>query len=215
MAEETKKAQAKQNEKTFTEADVKKMIAAAVSQALAEQKAATPIVQVAPKEYVTLLYIGAIASGTVVALGKLGTINRAGMTRDVPKDDFIQSLGTPVMDDLLNRRQLIVVNGLTDEEKDRYGLKYDENEVINQKMFFKIMDYPKEDICRIFAALCPDHQQIVSKMYLTAYFENHDNRVNMETVKQLNKLSKKCFKDGLFTPILEDMGNKLSEDDGQ
>ena len=44
-----------------------------------------------------------------------------------------------------------------------------------------------------------------------AYFEKHDNRVNVETVKELNKLSKEIEENGLFAHILEDMGKKLAQ----
>ena len=50
-------------------------------------------------------------------------------------------------------------------------------------------------------------------MYISAYFERRDNRINMETVKILNKLSRVVDKAGLFTPILEDMGKQLVEED--
>nr|DAH86415.1 MAG TPA: hypothetical protein [Caudoviricetes sp.] len=211
--ESEKKTTTPKKAKTFTESEVQELLKAAVAQALAEQKSTTTIMQVAKEEYVTVLYLGAMADGASVALGKLGNINKAGTTKDIPKKEFIQALGTPVIDDLLSKKQLIVVNGLTEEERNRYGLEYKDNELLTQNAFFKIMDFGAEEICRIFSSLCPEHQQIVSKLYLTAYFERHDNRVNMPTVKKLNKISKKYFKDGLFTPILEDMGAKLAADD--
>lgn len=214
--------------KTYTEAEVKKMldkqqkefeksldekIAAMVAEKMTSQQPTAPVIQMAKDEYVTVLYIGAISSGTSVNLGRLGRINRAGMTLDIPKKDFIQGLGTPVVDALLMRRSLIVVNGLTDEERERFNLSYKEGELLTQKIFYGLLNYEQDEICRIFAKLCPEHQVVVAKMFNTAYFENHDNRIHVETVKELNKLSKKHFKDGLFTLILADVGNKFADDD--
>ena len=44
------------------------------------------------KDRVTLLFIGAISSGTTVALGKLGSFNRAGMMIEVSKELFLYSV---------------------------------------------------------------------------------------------------------------------------
>lgn len=214
--------------KTYTEAEVKRMldkqqkdfeksldekIAAMVAEKMANPAATPTVIQLAKDEYVTVLYIGNISSGTVVHLGGLGSINRAGMPLDIPKKDFIHGLGTPVVDALLRKRRLIVVDGLTDEERERFNLSYKEGELLSQKMYFNILKYSQEEICAIFKKLCPEHQVVVAKMFNTAYFENHDNRIHIETVKELNKLSKKHFKDGLFTLILADVGNKFADDD--
>ena len=162
-------------------------------------------------ERVTLIFLGAIANGTQVALGKLGTITKAGNTLTVPKDLFLQAMGTPVVDALLRNRSLIVVDGLTAEEMERYNLAYKEGELLSQEAFFKILDYPKDKVVSIFSLLCKEHKILLAKLYSTAYFERGDNRISVELIKELNKESKVIEKDGLFTRILEDMGKKLVE----
>lgn len=201
-------------EKTFTKEELDDAVAAAVKAALAQiQSAPAPVIQVAKEDYVTVLFIGAMARGTTVALGRLGQINRAGGTLDIPKKDFLQGLGIPVVDALLAKRQLIVIDGLTDEERERFNLQYTEGELLSQRAFHKLFDFKKEEICEIFDKLCEEHKRIVAKMFLTEYFENDSNKIDTATVRALNKLSKSVYKDGLFTPILEKMGEKLVEDE--
>ncbi|MBQ0125479.1 MAG: hypothetical protein KBS59_04040 [Clostridiales bacterium] len=217
-AETAEKAEVKETEKvlekTYSQEELDKTVAAAVEAALAKyQQNSAPVIQVAKDDYVTVLFIGAMARGTSVALGRLGQINRAGGTLDIPKKDFLQGLGIPVVDALLAKRQLIVVDGLTEEERDRFNLKYTEGELLSQKAFHKLFDYSKEEIGKIFEKLCPEHKRIVAKMYLTEYFENKSNKVTPDIVKELNRLSKTVEKQGLFTPILIDMGNKFVDDE--
>ena len=205
-----KPAEAAETEKTFSAAEVQEMIQKAIAEYATRN---TPIIQTAKDEYVTLCFIGAIANGTAVNLGKLGTINKAGTPRDFAKKDFIDALGIPVVDALLRSRELVVLNGLTDIERERFNLEYKEGETLSTKAFYSLLSYGKEQICDIYKKLCEAHKRTVAKIYCDAYFEKHDNRISSVTVKALNKLSKTVDKNGLFTPILDDMGAKLKEDD--
>ncbi len=162
------------------------------------------------EEYVTLLYIGAIADGTVVSLGKLGQINKAGATRDIPKKEFLQGM-TYSIEKMLESRALIVVNGLTAEERERYGLDYKEGELLTQDAFYKLLNYSDSEITAIFRKLCEEHRRVVAKMFLSAYFEKGDNRITAEKVRSLNDISKENDKDGMFKPILEDMGDRFAD----
>lgn len=213
MAEEVKttKTRAKKTEETqmFTKEEVQRLINEAVQNAL-KQNSTPTIVNVAQNEYVGLLFLGTIAPGTSVGLGKLGKINRPGTILDVPKKEFIQSLGVPVIDYLLQKRSLIVVSGLTDDERERFGLAYKEDELLTQKMFFNLFSYSDDEICKIFKNVCPQHKRIIATMYISEYFDNHNNKINMTTVKKLNQMSKEVYKDGLFTPILKSMGQKIA-----
>lgn len=204
-------------QKRFTQDELNEIVAEASRKAAQEAveayKASQPqtVLQVAKDEYVTIMYIGANASGTVVAMPKWGSITYAGGMIDVPKKEFMQGIGIPVNNALLRNRKIIVVDGLTKEEKVRFGVDYKEEELLSADMFFSLLNYSKDEICKIFDRLCEEHKRTVAKVYLTAYFEQHDNRVNPETAKALNELSKKVDKDGLFTPILEDYGKKFAD----
>lgn len=200
-------------EKTFTEEQVKAMMDEAVKKAVAEAMAKNtqqPIIQVAKEEYVTIMYIGLMAKGTAVSL-KWGQITYSGGTIDVPKKDFMQGIGNSLIDALLRKRELIVINGLTEEEMQRFGIAYNKDDILSQRQFAKLLDYKSEEIIAIFSKLCEQHQRIVAGVYFSAYFEKNDNRINPETVKALNTISKQYDKDGMFKPILEDIGRKFAE----
>lgn len=200
-------------ERTYTEGEVSAIVAEAVKTALASyekehKREAADIYN--KEEYVTLLYIGAIADGTVVSLGKLGQINKAGATRDIPKKDFLQGM-TYGIEKMLESRSLIVLNGLTKDERERYGLDYQEGELLTQEAFYKLLNYSDSEITAIFRKLCEDHRRVVAKLFLSAYFDKSDNRITAEKVKSLNEISKENDKAGMFKPILEDMGERFAE----
>lgn len=206
-------------EKTFTQKDIDNAVKNAVEMALknfaAQQTSVQPtVIQVAKDEQVTVLFFGLIAQGTVVDLRGLGTITKDGTMLDIPKKVFMNKLGTPLIDELLRSKHLIVVNGLTDDERERFGLRYKEGELLTTNTFYRLLDYSDKEVCKIFNALCDEHKKLVAKMFYTAYFKETgaDNRITPEKVKALNKLSKSVSKEGLFKLILEDMGRKFGED---
>ncbi len=216
MAEEinnTEQKEAKRSyNKRYTADELKEAVQKAVAEALEKQSAQPQtVVQVAQDEYVTILYIGAIAQGTVVALPKWGQITYAGGMLDISKKDFLQGIGIQVNNALLKNRKILVISGLTDAERKRFGLEYKEGEYLTAEALASILGYEKDQVCEIFTKLCDEHKRTVAKIYLSAYFDNGDNRINRETIKALNKISKTIEKDGLFTPILEDMGRKDAE----
>lgn len=113
-------------EKTFTESDVEKMIREAVAKAMENVKQAQPqiIAQNTKVEEVTLLYMGCVAEGARVYLGNaIGEIQGRGGMLTVPKRLFLQNLNDTILRRLKDRR-LIVIDGLDDKERERYGLNY-------------------------------------------------------------------------------------------
>lgn len=207
----TEKAAKDKEKKIYSEEDVKRLIASAIADYSESCKAGQTIVQVSRDEYVTVLYLGAIAEGTTVCIGNMGQITYSGGTLDIPKKDFIHGLGIPVVTALLRKRSLIVTDGLSDEERKRFGLLYKDGELLSAEVYYKLLDFSSDEISLIYSKLCENHKRLVAKMYFTAYFEKHDNRVTLENVKALNKISRKTDESGLFTPILEDMGKQLAE----
>lgn len=213
MLDEQSQATKRTYSKKFSQDEVNDIVAKAVAEALAAVKASQPqtIVQVAKDEYVTILFIGAIAEGTTVSMPKWGQITYAGGMLDIPKKEFLQGIGIPLNNALLKERQVIVLSGLTDEERRRFSVVYKEGEYLTTTALFELIGYDTEKVCDIYTKLCAEHKRIVAKIFLDAYFEKGDNRINRETVKALNSLSKAVDKGGLFTPILEDMGAKDAE----
>lgn len=213
----TKATVKKPQGKTYTEAEVKKLltekekekdkeidekIAEAVKNALANAP-----VQVHKDEYVSLLYMGEAAKGVCHLNNALGDIGVRGGTRDIPKRDFLQNLTDEVMNRLKDRR-LIILSGFTDEERQRYGVEYTDGELLSANVYYKLFDMSESEVLGIFDKACFSHKKIISTMYIDAYI-NGDNRINEDIVKKLNEISKKTDPDGMFTAILKDMGRQM------
>lgn len=197
---------------TFTQEQVEAMIAKALADARAEEKSEKTVV-VAPEERVTLVFIGGIASGTSVNLGNLGKINRDGGVIEVPKKDFLAGVSVAV-DSLLAERKLIVLDGLDEAERERYGVLYKENEVLTVNAYHKLFDYDIATLSEIFSKLCNEQKKIVAKVFYTAFSEpenpNH-GKITIEKCRALNEISKQTVGEGLFSYILDDMGRELSK----
>ena len=86
-------------EKTYTATEVEALVksvsekaAKDAVEAYIKSQGEHPVVEVKKDEYVTLLYIDAVADSSVLTLGKLGQINRVGGTLDIPKKEFFQGI---------------------------------------------------------------------------------------------------------------------------
>ena len=218
MSEETKKEKEKTASKTFTEAEVQEIVAKASEQAAAKAVeayiASHPVVNIAPQkeETVTLLYMGAVADGSSVHLNdRLGDIMGRGGTRTISKTVFFENM-TPNVINRLKDRRLIVVDGLTDEEKDRYGVNYADGELVGKDIYYKLLDMDADTVVRIFKNACFRHKQLIAALYGDAY-NAHDNRINQPLIEKLQKASKATEKDGMFTAILKDMARVLGDDE--
>ena len=214
--EEKRKSTTKENktnsdDKKFSQADVNEMIKKALADFVKTQAVSQPsVIQVTKNDdMVTLMFTDTIAQGSIVSLGKLGQINSSFGTIDVPKKEFMQNKDAKV-DKLLAKRKLVVLNGLTAEETERYGLVYKDGELLDQTAYYKLLDFSAEEIVNLFEKLCLTHKKVVATTFITAY-ENGDKRVTQEKVKLLNDISKEYDEDGMLTPILKDMGKRLSK----
>lgn len=223
MAEVIKETDKKPRVKVYSQDEVNELVKAAVAEAMKSYVAPTQptFVKIEKDEYVTIMYIGQFASGCVVSMPSWGTITYGGGTIDIPKKDFLQGIGRPVNAELLKKRRVIVLKGLTDEEKKRFGVDYSSTEILDAQAFNQLLDLPKDEICEVFKQLCVEHKKIVAQAYLTAYFEHYnedgqqepDKRVSPDTVRALNKLSKVVVKEGMFTKILDDFGRRFADDE--
>lgn len=200
---------------TFTESEVNKLLEEAAKKAVEAYIAshpATPVVQVTTKneDMVTLLYMGNVANGSTVHLGdKLGDIMGRGGTRTVSKTVFFENMTPNVLNRLKDRR-LIVVDGLTDEERERYGVNYESGELAGKDVYFKLLDYDADKVVDIFSKACFRHKQLIASLYADAY-NAHDNRINQLLIERLQTASKAVDKDGMFTAILKDMARSLGD----
>lgn len=223
VAEEVKTEVAE--EKTFTKEEVNNLIAEAVAKAVADAlaKAQSNVVKVSPeKEFVRMLYLDDCSNDNELFFGpnrKFGSITGPVGYINVAKDDWLGEFRDNLVQSLLKSRKLIVLDGLTDEERKLHDVEYKDGEVMDEKLFRNLLDHIQE-LPEIYKKLCPAMKQIVATQFQTAYDAN-DPRVirNREIVVQLNKISKKDFsgasendprKGGLFVNIVREL-NKNEE----
>lgn len=196
---------------TYTEEQMQQAIAKAVQEALAASAAKTSCatIQVIPEEKVTLMYIGGMSRGCSVNLGIFGRITRDCGIIEVPKKAFMNEANR-VVDSLLQSRKLLVIDGLTEDERIRFGVSYKENELLNEKTYQKLLDLPMEELSATFKLLCEEHKKIVAKVFYSAA-EEGDHRVSLEKVRTLNDISKQTDKDGLFKYLLQNMAEEIAK----
>lgn len=196
------KTEEKSDRREYTEAEIQAIVAAAVKNALAEQKKADD-----PDGMVTLLFLGGIAPGTTVTLDGMGRIPRDGNTLTVTKRDFFQNLGAQT-DLLLRKRKLIVTDGLTDEERERYGVLYKDNELLSATVYQKLPDYDTERLSGIYEKLCPEHRELVRRVLHTGAMDG-DWRVSADKLKAIIRIDRAGGLKG--TPLEEDLKRLAGE----
>lgn len=205
--------------KTFTQDEVQDMIAKAVADALARVQ--TNVVQVSTeKPLVKMLFIDDCSDDNVITFGingKFGTVTGPVGYINVAKDEWLGEFRDNQQQMLLRERKLIVIDGLTDEERVMHGLDYKPGEYLDEKMFRTLFDHMSE-LPEIFKKLCPSVRAIVAARLQNGYAEN-DPRVmgNRDIIVKLNNISKKDFadapegdprKDGLLANIVRGINKK-------
>ena len=171
---------------------------------LAEKNAAPSVVLAKQEETVKLTYVATVSDNNVLNLGDIGQMPGVGWVIAIPRSQFGGKFMTAFVQKLMKKRRLIVLDGLTAEERVRYGVDYKEGEVMDVQMFDKLLDMDVEKLLHIFENLCPEHQQFVATRFISAY-EKGDNRIGRGLIEPLQTISKKKNPNGLFTPILEKM----------
>lgn len=166
-------------------------------------------VQAAPVQYqepmVRLLYLDSAIENNEVPIGGGRIITGSGRTFSVKLSDFEGVFLTPLVTKLLKERKFIVLDGLTPDQRMQYGVDYKDGEIVqNEAMFEFFLTGPVEKVKPAFAALCPEHRELVCRRFLEA-FENGDNRFTRDRIEALNAISKHDYADeiGALTPILK------------
>ena len=183
-----------ENEAIFTRAQVEEMIAEAV------RKATQATVKEAADDMVTMLYLAEVSKDDTLILPGFGTL-RPHSYLQVTKREFGSKFMSTLARKLIDRRYLLVISGLTDDERERWNCLYRPGEVMSEKVFDKILTLPKDEICEIFRHLCPEHRQFIATRFITAA-ERKDNRVSLDKAVALNEISKESGEE-LFRPIIE------------
>lgn len=212
LAKEKEQGEPK-TEKTYTEDEVAELVRRAAEDAVKKAMASVPqqsttpnIIQyVGDTEKVQFLWQAEVADDNVMLFGDGGmygqVVGKSG-TFFVPKSELSRVL-TDVNRVYLKRRWLIVVSGLTDEEREALGVNYREGELLDKRAFAKLLELGDE-LLDIYPKLCEGHKKMVAQRYMEAY-TNSSPYVTRERVMKLNAMSKAGGGKGDFTPILEKM----------
>lgn len=211
--------------KTFTAEEVNKLIANALDEYIKAHPAEQPkVVQVSTeKQLVKMLFMDDCSSDNVLFFGpngKFGSITGPIGYINVAKDAWLGEFRDNLVQMLLASRKLIVLDGLTDEERTMHNVNYADGEVLDEALFRTILDHI-EELPKIYKKLCPAMKQIVASRFQDGY-DAGDPRVlqNRDIIVKLNKISKKDFEDapaddprknGLFINIVKGL-NKNDED---
>lgn len=199
-------------EQRFSKEEVQAMIAEASAKAVAEAMANLPpsapqVVQVAKdEEMVQFLFQAEVSPENSFEIGPqamYGRIVGSTGTFQVPKRDLSR-----VMDSmfrlLLDRRWIIVVDGLSDKEREALGVAYREGELLDREGFRRMVDLGKE-MLKIYPKLCKGHRDMVAQRYHEAYLAKNRN-VTREIVTEINRMSRELGSEkGDFTDIIEAM----------
>lgn len=206
-------------EPTFTKEQVQQMIAEAVAKA--RDSVQPTIIQVqGDQEKIVLRFQAEVADDNVAVFGDGGYYGRITGKHGiltVPKSDFSRFYSEQVQW-MLDHRWLIVLSGMTDDERELYRVKYREGEYMDEMAFAKMLDMSEEEMLAIFPKLCDSYKEMVARRFVTAY-KNGDTRATerRELIKKLNDMTKAMFaskpendarRKGLFAGILEDMNRK-------
>ena len=168
------------------------------------------VIQVAADtEKVHFLWQAPVADDNVVLFGEGGMYGRiTGKTGSffVPKSELSRILDAMTRL-FLQERWLIVVDGLTQDEREALGVDYKDGEVLDRRAFAKMIDLGDE-ILDIFPRLCDSHKEMVGQRFYEAWQAGNPN-VTRERVVELLRMSKAEGKEIRgFSAIIEEMNEK-------
>ena len=174
----------------------------------------TQVIQVNTPESERILFLfeAEVADDNVFTVGENGMYGRiTGKTGSfyVPKSDLSRVMDSQFRA-MLDARWIVAVNGLTDEERDAYGINYKEGEYLDKRAFAKMVELGDE-MLEIYPKLCAGHKEMVAKRYYEAYKAGNP-KVTRDLIVKLNQLSKEAGNGkGDFAPIIELMNAAEAE----
>lgn len=233
-AEKVEASEEKNAPAVFTAEDVQRMIAEAMAKQQAEfakQQAefAKQLAQVqtpqviqysGDSEKVIMRFQAEVADDNVAEFGQGGMFGKVTGKRgtiQIPKSEFSRFY-TEQTKWMMEKRWLIVLSGMTDEERELYGVKYRPGEALDDMAFAKMLDMSDEEMLKTFPALCESCREMVARRFRDAY-SKRDHRVvgRLDLVRALNRMSKEDYnglpdtdlrKKGLFATLLSDMADE-------
>ena len=197
-------------ERTYTASETEAMIAAAVAKALAEVRQQSAPAPIPEKERVNLLWQAPVMAENVEDFGVHGQYHVTGPTSGfwVPKEEFPLMITARVRF-YLEQRWLIVLSGLTDEEREIYGVNYRPGEYLTKQAFAKLAEQgPK--LLEIYPQLCKGNRQIVAGAVYQGWKEGN-KAINRGLVEDLAALCRKIDpEETTFQTILVEMAEKAA-----
>lgn len=158
------------------------------------------VVSADSSERVWFLWMADVADDNVTLIGEHGEygriVGKVG-TFYVPKNDLSRILDTANRY-YIEQRWMIVVDGLTDEEREALGVDYKEGELLDRKAFAKITELG-DTLLEIFPALCESHKDMVASRFHEAY--ESGKKLNRNQIIELNKM----YNSPAFVDIIERM----------
>lgn len=171
------------------------------------------VVQVAADtERVHFLWQAEVAPDNIKTFGPSGMYGRIVGKQGsfyVPKSDLSR-----IMDEenrfFLDKRWLIVVSGLNDEEREALGVNYKEGELLDKTAFGRMVELGDE-LLEIYPELCEGHKIMVAQRYREA-FAAGSAFVTRERVVKLSEMSRKAgMTPNPFSKILQMMNEREAE----
>ena len=210
----------------YSEEQVQRMIAEAVAKAIAQQKAETEQTvkkSEAKEETVTLRFHDEVNDSNIILLGengRYGQIIGKDWTGQVRKMDFIGSFRTPTVQRLLETREMIVLDGLTDEERRLYGVMYTDGEYADLGLYNRMIKMDGDTLLDLYGKLGKDWRRMTAVRFAEAY-EKGELKVSRGTLVKLNRMSREdaaeypagdVRRKGAFRNILDKMNAAEDED---
>lgn len=209
---EAKTRKAKAVKEDNAEIELLKAQIKALEAEIAAAKSVQPqIVVAAPDngEKVHLYWQAEVANDNIVEFGDGGMYGRiVGKTGNifVPKSDISRVLDSANRL-FLDMRWLIVISGLTEDEREALGVNYKEGELLDRKAFQKLLSLDKDELLAIYPELCESHKEMIAKRFYEAYTSG--NPVDRDTIVALNNIAPvEAFKAIINGMNEEDLGDR-------
>ena len=200
--EEAKRtAEEKENTKvsagTFTLEQVQAMIAEALKKHDEEKQQETNVRPASGTEgTVTMFFQAEVNDASELPLGpngKYGVITGKTATITIPKRDFIADFRTTTVQYYLKTRNLVVIDGLTDDERRIYGLDYKDGEYLEPAVYKGLLDMG-DRVLDVFPKLSVTWREMIAQKFAEAY-ENKTLKCSRQCLVELNRMSKQDYKD--------------------
>lgn len=212
----------------YTAEQVAQMMKEAAAAAVAEALKAIPqqpqVVQVmADTEKVVMRWMAPVSDENVATFGdngRYGQVTGKNGTVMVPKSEWSRFYDE-TMRRFMDRRWLVVLSGMTDDERKLYHCDYRKGEIMDEKGFANIFAMGDE-LLDVFDVLCTEHQEMVAKSFCEAAEQGKLDDSWRGLVKKLNAKSKQRYKNlpagdvrkkGMFQPVIEMLNGAEDEEE--